>query len=94
MECCNKQTKKNQKKKNKISKKNISPTPIKILKNYTSEFEKLKKQFQEDEINNIAFEELCTQLLLKIDGIETNGIVKIREIRKKLIVDINKILEE
>ena len=46
MECCNKQTKKNQKKKNKISKKNTLPTSIKILKNYTSEFVKLKKQFQ------------------------------------------------
>ena len=42
----------------------------------------------------MAFEELSTQLLLKIDAVETNGNEKIRELRKKLIVFINNFLEE
>ena len=87
-------TQKRNKRPNKISKKNKLPIQIKTLYEYQSDFEKLRRQLNECKINEVAFEELSTQLLLKIDAIETNGDIKIREIRKKLIVDINKILEE
>ncbi len=87
-------TQKRNKKPNKLSKKNKLPIQIKTLYEYQSDFEKLRKQLKEGKINEVAFEELSTQLLLKIDAIETNGDIKIRELRKKLIVDINKILEE
>ena len=87
-------TQKRNKRPNKISKKNKLPIPIRTLYEYQSDFEKLRKQLKEGKINEVAFEELSTQLLLKIDAVETNGDVKIRELRKKLIVFINNFLEE
>ena len=44
--------------------------------------------------SKIVFEELSTQILLKVDSIETNGIDKVRNCRKELVVYINSILEE
>ena len=87
-------TQKRNKKPNKLSKKNKLPIQIKTLYEYQSDFEKLRRQLKEDKINVVAFEELSTQLLLKIDAVETNGNGKIRELRKKLIVFINNFLEE
>ena len=87
-------TQKRNKRPNKISKKNKLPIPIRTIYEYQSDFEKLRRQLKEGNINKLAFEELATQLLLKIDAVETNGNGKIRELRKKLIVFINKFLEE
>ena len=89
-----KYTRKNQKRKNKISKKNKDIMPIRCLKQYSKDFERLKTQMEEGKINDIAFEELSTQLLIKIDAVETDGIEKIRNLRKQLVVYINKNLEK
>ena len=86
-------TQKRNKKPNKISKKNKLPIQIKTLYEYQSDFEKLRRELKEGKINVVAFEELSTQLLLKIDAVESNGYEKIRELRKKLIVSINSILD-
>ena len=94
MDSYGKQTKKNNKRKNKISKKNNDPISLKYLKKYASEFEKLKKQLEEGKINYSAFDELSTQLLLKIDAVETDGIIKVRNYRKQLVVYINDYLEK
>lgn len=87
-------TQKKNKKPNKISKKNKLPIQIKTLYEYQSDFEKLRKQLKEDKINLVAFEELSTQLLLKIDAIETDGIIKVRNYRKKLVVYINDFIDK
>lgn len=94
MESHSKKTQKKQKRKNKVSKKNKESFPMSNLKEYTTNFKKLKEQFSKNEISKIAFEELSTQLLLKVDAIETNGIEKVRNCRKELVIYINSILEE
>ena len=94
MDSQSRKTQKKQKGKNKVSKKNKDSIPMSNLKTNATNFEKLKEQFSKDEISKIAFEELSTQLLLKIDAIETNGIEKVRNLRKELVVYINSILEE
>ena len=87
-------TQKRNKKPNKLSKKNKLPIQIKTLYEYQSDFEKLRKQLKEGKINEVAFEELSTQLLLKIDAIETDGIIKVRNYRKQLVVYINDFIEK
>ena len=87
-------TQKRNKKPNKISKKNKLPIQIKTLYEYQSDFEKLRKQLKEGKINEVAFEELSTQLLLKIDAIETDGIIKVRNYRKQLVVYINDFIDK
>ena len=87
-------TQKRNKKPNKISKKNKLPIQIKTLYEYQSDFEKLRKQLKEGKINEVAFEELSTQLLLKIDAVETDGIIKVRNYRKQLVVYINDFIEK
>ena len=87
-------TQKRNKKPNKISKKNKLPIQIKTLYEYQSDFEKLRRQLKEDKINVVAFEELSTQLLLKIDAVETDGIIKVRNYRKQLVVYINDFIEK
>jgi hypothetical protein len=94
MESHSKKTQKKQKKKNKVSKKNKESVTMCNLKEYTTNFKKLKEQFRKNEISKIAFEEFSTQLLLKVDAIETNGIEKVRNCRKELVIYINSILEE
>ena len=87
-------TQKRNKKPNKLSKKNKLPIQIKTLYEYQSDFEKLRKQLKEGKINEVAFEELSTQLLLKIDAVETDGIIKVRNYRKQLVVYINDFIEK
>ena len=87
-------TQKRNKKPNKISKKNKLPIQIKTLYEYQSDFEKLRRELKEGKINVVAFEELSTQLLLKIDAIETDGIIKVRNYRKQLVVYINDFIEK
>ena len=87
-------TQKRNKKPNKLSKKNKLPIQIKTLYEYQSDFEKLRKQLKEGKINQVAFEELSTQLLLKIDAVETDGIIKVRNYRKQLVVYINDFIEK
>ena len=87
-------TQKRNKKPNKLSKKNKLPIQIKTLYEYQTDFEKLRKQLKEGKINEVAFEELSTQLLLKIDAIETDGIIKVRNYRKQLVVYINDFIEK
>ena len=95
MDKSNKKNKKNKKykKKNKISKKLDEGIPY-ILTKYSTEFDILNKEFRENKINTIVFEELSTQILLKIDSIETNGVDQIRTYRKELVKYINTILGE
>ena len=62
MDSHSKKTQKKQKKKNKVSKKNKESFPMSNLKEYTTNFKKLKEQFSKNEISKIAFEELSTQL--------------------------------
>lgn len=87
-------TQKRNKKPNKLSKKNKLPIQIKTLYEYQSDFEKLRRQLKEGKINEVAFEELSTQLLLKIDAIETDGIIKVRNYRKQLVVYINDFIDK
>ena len=87
-------TQKRNKKPNKLSKKNKLPIQIKTLYEYQSDFEKLRRQLKEGKINEVAFEELATQLLLKIDAVETDGIIKVRNYRKQLVVYINDFIEK
>ena len=87
-------TQKRNKKPNKLSKKNKLPIQIKTLYEYQSDFEKLRKQLKEGKINEVAFEELATQLLSKIDAVETDGIIKVRNYRKQLVVYINDFIEK
>ncbi len=94
MESHSKKTQKKQKKKNKVSKKNKESASMCNLKEYTTNFKKIKEKFSKNEISKIVFEELSTQILLKVDAIETNGIEKVRNCRKELVVYINSILEE
>ena len=87
-------TQKRNKKPNKLSKKNKLPIQIKTLYEYQSDFEKLRRELKEGKINVVAFEELSTQLLLKIDAVETDGIIKVRNYRKQLVVYINDFIEK
>tara|TARA_B100000795_G_scaffold266553_1_gene249917 strand:- start:1588 stop:1866 length:279 start_codon:yes stop_codon:yes gene_type:complete len=83
-------TKKKKIRKNLTKKKNLKQ--IELLDNYDFEFRKLKLKYEtslKNKREKNIMEEYSTQLLLKIDNIETNGIIKIQNYRKRLVHLIN-----
>ena len=87
-------TKKKKNKRNLTKKKNLKQ--IELLDNYDFEFRKLKLKYDTSSKNKTEkyiLEEYSTQILLKIDNIETEGIIKIKNYRKKLVHFINSTLD-
>ena len=84
-----KKTKKNVVNKKKKTKK---ITTIDILNKFSNQFKLLNEEFLKSEKKNkdiLKFEELTTQLLLKIDNIHSNGNLHIRKKRKEIVNNIN-----
>ena len=81
-------------KKNRVNKKKKSKkiTTIDILNKFSNQFKLLNEEFLKSEKKNkdiLKFEELTTQLLLKIDNIHSNGNLHIRKKRKEIVNNIN-----
>ena len=89
-----KKTKKNVVNKKKKSKK---ITTIDILNKFSNQFKLLNEEFLKSEKNNkdiLKFEELTTQLLLKLDNVDSHGNTHIRKKRKEIISYINEKLDD
>ena len=81
----------NTKKKKVIKVKSKRNLDLRILLKYENDFLKLKKKYDsslKSEKDWLIFQELSTQLLLKIDSIESNGKDLIRSKRKQIIIFI------
>lgn len=88
-----KNTKKNKKYKKKTLKKKSSEQEINT---YRINFDKLEDNYLKSSKNNkdkLIFEELSTQILLKLDNIQSNGDELVRTKRKNLINLITNILD-
>jgi hypothetical protein len=88
-----KKTRINRKNKNKKSKK---MTKNDIFNKFAIEFKRLCEEYLKSERTSkdtLKFEELTTQLLLKIDNIDSNGDLIIRKKRKEIINNINEKLD-
>ena len=89
-----KKTKKNVVNKKKKSKK---ITTIDILNKFSNQFKLLNEEFLKSEKNNkdiLKFEELTTQLLIKLDNVDSHGNTHIRKKRKEIISYINEKLDD
>ena len=78
------------------SKKTKKITKIDILNKFYDEFLKISQDYIKSTKNRqelIKYEELSTQLLLKIDNIDSNGNALIRKKRKEIINIINEKLD-
>ena len=83
--------------KNKInSKKTKKMTKVDILNKFNNEFLKISEDYfksTKTKQDTLKYEELSTQLLLKIDNVDSNGNTLIRKKRKEIINNINKKLD-
>ena len=78
------------------SKKTKKMTKVDILNKFNNEFLKISEDYfksTKTQQDTLKYEELSTQLLLKIDNIDSNGNSLIRKKRKQIINNINKKLD-
>ena len=89
--------KKNTKKNKKNTKKTLKKINFQIeIDNLRNKFGRLKNNYLKSEKNKkekLIFEELSTQILLKLDNIQSNGDELVRTKRKNLINLITNILD-
>ena len=88
-----KKTRINRKNKNKKSKK---MTKVDILNKFNNEFLNISQDYiksTKTQQDTLKYEELSTQLLLKIDNIDSNGNILLRKKRKEIINNINQKLD-